>query len=341
LVLMSRTLLIVLSVVALVSVALATGTGASSFVTYLNGGLSFCSQCGANGQYACSANNVGNYSGNYTFQDPVPAGSVAVNITVTLRGSYACNIAQSTVQVNLNDQTPINILPNSGSNSCACNTCDGYWTFQSTYSPFDVPAYAYGGINKITLINLAGSICLNSVNITVAWEPPVYAGSATSVVRWTMNKYNTYQVCNTIGYDSSQSMYYQFADPLPKGALLIIAGVQYFGSFWCGSSSTITPQITATLVNTYLGTIKLPGGSLYTSNCAPTIQCDGNIWSSTSIIYQQGWPNYVYGGNNALSLSTSYSPRLGRVILYLGYIMLGNKEQVHWVESPTNVVINE
>jgi hypothetical protein len=40
---------------------------------------------------------------------------------------------------------------------------------------------------------------------------------------------------------------------------------------------------------------------------------------NSSPLYSNGWNGYVYGGSNTLMLNTTYSPRIGRVALYLGY----------------------
>jgi hypothetical protein len=121
-------------------------------------------------QYACSVGYPGNWVNTYPFKDPAAAGSIVSRVDVTLLGSYACNITASVVQVTLNGY-PINVLQNYGSNACACNSCDGKWVFSAQYPTISIPGYQYGGSNAVTLQDLSGSVCLNSVNITVYWAP--------------------------------------------------------------------------------------------------------------------------------------------------------------------------
>src|SRR3989338_5546899 len=68
-------------------------TGAYSLSFPFSGGLPFCSQFGAQGQYACSGTSSWNSS--FAFTDRTPKGSLVTAITVELDGSYGCDFTGS------------------------------------------------------------------------------------------------------------------------------------------------------------------------------------------------------------------------------------------------------
>jgi hypothetical protein len=84
-------------------------------------------------------------------------------------GAYSCDQSTSVVEVDINGM-PINILQDDGflggAAPCSCNTCDGTWTFSSTFAT-PLAAYNYGGLNNVSWTNMAGTVCLNSVEVTV------------------------------------------------------------------------------------------------------------------------------------------------------------------------------
>jgi hypothetical protein len=97
--------------------------------------------------------------------------SLSLSLSLSISGSYACNITANVVRISVN-QFPINILTNYGTNACQCNSCDGAWKFSSTFDPISIADYHYGGNNVMNLTVLSGSLCLNSINLTVYWAPP-------------------------------------------------------------------------------------------------------------------------------------------------------------------------
>jgi len=197
---MLRTLVVVL---ALAVVAFAQSSGSFTNTFYLSGGVPFCTQCGAQGQYACSSGGVGNWQSNFMVRDPVAPGSAVSGIEVALigtapnsltpsrihaigsrsysltrfslslcgAGSFACTWTPSVLAVTING-VPVNTLQSGGSNACQCNTCDGSLVYSITFPSFNLPYYSYGGSNNITINVLSGSVCLNAVNITTSWAPP-------------------------------------------------------------------------------------------------------------------------------------------------------------------------
>ena len=155
-------------------------SGSATNTFYLSGGLPFCTQCGAQGQYACSSGGVGTWQSEFVYRDPVPTGSMLSRLDITLIGTrgagermHMCALTRwtgSVVGVNING-VPVNILQSGGSNACQCNTCDGAITYSAVFAPFNLPFYSYGGSNNVTLSILSGSICLNAVNVTTSWDP--------------------------------------------------------------------------------------------------------------------------------------------------------------------------
>jgi hypothetical protein len=44
-------------------------------------------------------------------------------------------------------------------------------------------------------------------------------------------------------------------------------------------------------------------------------------------LFSNGWNGYQYGATNTLNLNTTNSPRIGRVVMYLGYYKFSKQEQ--------------
>jgi hypothetical protein len=84
-----------------------------------------------------------------------------------------------------------------------------------------MPLYAYGGVNNFTINIMSGSICLNLVNFTTHWTEPAYPGTVTAIRRWTISRYTSPHVCNTVGYDNSASISLSFVDPIPTGSYVL------------------------------------------------------------------------------------------------------------------------
>jgi len=91
---MLRTLVVVL---ALAVVAFAQSSGSFTNTFYLSGGVPFCTQCGAQGQYACSSGGVGNWQSNFMVRDPVAPGSAVSGIEVALIGTAPNSLTPSRI----------------------------------------------------------------------------------------------------------------------------------------------------------------------------------------------------------------------------------------------------
>ena len=81
-------------------------------------------------------------------------------------------------------------------------------------------------------------------------------GSEVAITGTTFTTSQSYRVCGSSGYNSQVSMSYSFSDPLPEGALLIQAYAQFYGAYYCYSTSPVAPSITASLAGTTVGTAK-------------------------------------------------------------------------------------
>lgn len=311
--------------IALVLLLLAASTFAqnttSTFV--FSGGLPFCSQCGGDGQYACS-NGIGSFKEDLVMMDEInPAlGDVANNVQVQLYGAWSCDSSIGMVEVDFNE-VPLNVVITKPTDSCACGSCDPVLTFQG-YFPAGFPDYNYGGHNVVHLEMATSYVCINKVVVTIGHGKPLYPGLSSKVVRWTNAAYTgSYRVCNNRGYTST-SVSDTFADPLPENSLLVMAEVDVFGSYFCQSTSQST-TLKAQLQSTTVDSETLANNG---KGCSGTYLCDGAVRLSNSILYQAGWPKYAYGASNSLSISSSpYTSYVGKSALYLYYFQFSSKEE--------------
>jgi len=300
---MMRSLVVLFVVIAACSAQNATVYNTTYF---FSGGVPFCTQCGAEGAYACSplGNNpeVGLWNNGtipFFFND-IPQSSAVTSITVTVYGSYGCSSTTSTavIAATLNGQV-FDVHSQSSGTACKCNTCGGPIVFQSALNNFGLPLTYFKNLdnNELQLQIFNDVVCINKVEISVTassaipkvsvWELTTTPSQSTCGVTCSddSNCWNTY---------TSSSYDVTIQDPLPKGSVLLNAAVQIYGT----SSSTSGYNISAVLVDTLIGT-NLPA---WTNQV-----CSGRLQLDMASIYQNGWPGYAYGDLNTVTLSASAS----------------------------------
>eukprot|EP01094_Clydonella_sp_ATCC50884_P011653 TRINITY_DN2144_c0_g1_i3.p1 TRINITY_DN2144_c0_g1~~TRINITY_DN2144_c0_g1_i3.p1 ORF type:complete len:369 (-),score=90.87 TRINITY_DN2144_c0_g1_i3:88-1089(-) len=318
-----------LFVFALALAVLASSAAASNYTqTFtLSGGLPFCSQCGSDGEYACS-NGIGQFKDDFRVMDPLPfrpldsTGDVANNVIVQVYGAFSCDTQIGMVEVDFND-VPLNVFITKPTDSCACGSCDPVLTFQG-YFPSGFPDYNYGGANIVHLSMATSYICVNRIEVTIGSGKPLYPGLKSKVVSWTFSSSTNYKVCQGLGY-SSTSLQGRFKDPLPDNSILVLAESDIFGSYFCSSTSSNT-ALSARLQDTSVDSETVQNNG---KGCSGTYICDGAVRLSNSVLYQGGWPGYNLGGDNVLSIRSSpYSSRIGKAALYLYYYTFSSKEEM-------------
>jgi hypothetical protein len=294
-----------------------SGNMNSTSTVYPTGGYPFCSQCGEDGEYACS-NGIGDFPHEWQIMDPSSsnrgAKDVVNHILVTVRGSYSCDNSVGTLGMDFNT-VPLDVKVTNPEGLCACGSCDGEVTFEG-YFPSGVPDYVYDQKNTVFFATEYSYACINSIEVTIGWGPALYPGIHGTVVRFWNNYYSSRKVCNSPGYTST-SLTNTFTDPLPEGAVLMMVEADVLGTYFCYSSAPET-VLTGRLQNINIAQITLqsPGSN----TCSDSVGCDGAVRLSTSLLYQGGWPNYNYGGSNSFVVQSSpYQSSIGQSALYLYY----------------------
>ena len=271
----------------------------------LSGGLSLCTQCGAAGAYYCT--NAPLWTGLFNFTDRTPVGSVVVGYQFSTQGSYGCNGGQSSFQGIINAvQVLATIFAESSSDLCQCNTCDGILSSpQVGPLPYGDSAINLRETNTFHLNSISDAACLASITLEVFYAPPPLALPVVTV-----SGSFTAQPHGSCGFPSSflqDGVIFNFNDPIPSGNILLTLTVEYFFVFADKSNYTLTTSLQS-----------IPVGS----NLMAYTECS-SIFLSSSKIYQDGWPSYIYGGTNSLSVASSVSTtelELSFVTLSLVYV---------------------
>jgi len=285
----------------------------ASVSMYWWGGIPTCSNCGDQGEYACSF-GIGEWNnGTQIFQDPltklIKAGAAAPNyvlssINATIFGSYGCvaydyTRIRASVQGQFLDITgwrPTTLR-------CKCNTCNGDITFTSSAMyPGGIPGYLYGGNNTITFDILQNSACLSSVTVNLTYTVPVSTRIQYGHVLALGSGSPDQEICgvyvaNSFCPTDAASVSFRFQDPLPPGTVLIQANARVFGVWKVNDQALWTLGLGSQ--STPVGTFTLPDYSSLTSWSV----CSGSADTGPSEVYQGGWPGYSYGGTNTLTLS--------------------------------------
>jgi len=271
--------------------------------------VSFCSQCGDNGQYACSDKSNWN-GGSLIFMDATPPGYIVTKVQVDLLGSYACqDTGVNDIQVKVNDDL-VDILSAAQTYQCACSTCDGTISFVSE-NPYGFP-FNYLANNTLAITSLYNVICLHSAVLTATFSKD-QLGLTPITKRTTVSTSYSYSVspgeCGASRYAElssySGAISFTFFDPLPKGSILVSASFDLYGRYFSSSCpSTRTLSVSMGLAPTITQTISKYNTSLPISpNHCQSAGCDGFWRFPQTTLYQNGWPGYSYGTNNYVKVS--------------------------------------
>lgn len=301
--------------------------GSVNFTYTFTGGLSFCSQCGTAGQYACSPDGTGTTLGNWnsgtiSFQDPTPVGSVPHTLRIAIAGAWSCDPTKSSAMFGLSVNGVTfavrDITGGQTVNPCKCDTCD---TADGTTFTFrnGIPGYVKGGVNRVQLVMYRNNICINKATIYIDYEttntelPHIY-----SVVKDFKPLTNvSCPICNSglIGEslyctDAGTTFSFQVQDPVPRGALLIGVDVHLSYNVRSRAYNSVYTTLAFSLTNQAIATERCVDNS-FRQQCG----CLANSVVQ-SAFYQRGWPNYVYGAKNAISMvATRYVVGYGDVCI--------------------------
>lgn len=272
------------------------------------GGLPNCTNCGEPTLYACSPSlstgaPIGNWnSGKLAFNDSVPDGMVALEVGLALHGSWDCDTTASFTEVALHLQGHQynTIFPPSSQQSCACGVCGVELNFCGR-NQLGLADYAHGGVNvaEVFVPSNSSSICVTSAKLTIRY------GKAAVVDPDTERLVVGVPFANNSQYES-EGYQINFADPFPKGYIVISAELIFYGWACLNYSGNFDPHDYATLS---FGMQDLAiGGDVQgiETGCdvglfGPQPMGTDNYCTShvlKSIRYQSGWPRYVYGGEN-------------------------------------------
>ncbi len=119
-----------------------------------------------------------------------------------------------------------------------------------------------------------------------------------------------------------------FNDPLPTGAILLTVSVEVFGgALYASSSGNISATLTGLNIGSAVGGWPqgFCTGSGFLSNNQYARLFPSFLYMLTRYrvrsIYQNGWPQYVYGGSNSIVMYATSGSRdcVGTVLLQLYY----------------------
>ena len=151
---------------------------ATTTITY--GGFQACGGCTVCGADYWCFNTMSSYCGNtaacgtQTFMDPVPAGNIVTNISISYY-SGQCSGGSLTATINGNAFPTVF----EGSTGCPCSAmpCGTSATTGSTF-PCGVPAYNYGALNNFQMCT-GSDVCINAAVLTLTYAPANQASPAT------------------------------------------------------------------------------------------------------------------------------------------------------------------
>jgi len=300
-----------------------------SVTLYWSGGIPQCSNCGSPGQYACSG-GIGKWNnGTQVFRDPSPDRGqthVLTSVTALVYASVSCTAANSRtmLMLTLNDQV-IDVKTNTSSNMCQCNTCDGAIPFASNIFSGGVPNYIYNGLNNVQLRVVDNNfVCVNRIELTLSFSIPDAPTESVTVPFRESRPNPSCAICNTgghyacsgnSGWNGGQVI---FEDPLPEGSVLLNAAVRVFG-FLFTSHANPNVSISASLTGVPVGTIY---SNAVVSPSSPCDSCSPALTLATSTWYQNGWPGYVVGGNNTLTVAPGGD---GHTVICISFVQVSLK----------------
>lgn len=285
------------------------------------GGLPGCTNCGVPRAYACGGPVViGNWTNALTFQDPVPRGKRALAVEVVLVGCFGSaavpNVVTYSVSVNQAVIGTFQAEPNRV--ACQCGACDGQLTFCRQHPFTGVPGYKYGGSNSIALTLQTNGICLNKATVVVTYGDLLLSKH----IPETQDELGVFLMPLQLVQNQIT-----FQDPLPPKSLLISLDMWYMFGTMCASFGTSSvmmfPQLQRHPVGLMEGQQQLLcldgcqlGGSeqfmfrfAQTFNSCVVDRPSCSRWMlPNSTRYQVGWPDFVYGGKNVLSVGLGASP---------------------------------
>src|SRR3989338_2693344 len=276
-------------------------TGSYSAAFAFSGGVSFCTQCGSPGMYACSDKSSWT-GGNLTFLDQTPSGNTITSFLLTTTGSYACGSGISSLMIGAVQNTAITTaIAAPTTNHCACNTCDGAVTVSSSEFPWGF-ALNYGGKNTFSLSVFNNPACLDETTLTAYYKPsaPYYATGIT--VNSPSNDPSV--ICGRGGAlfcsITSTCTILSFNDPLPKGSLLISATVNIFGNFFPRSPSCADSRQGYV---TFAAQTFSPTSISNSDSCFNTNSCSAPWSNSSPSLYENGLAGYRYGASDSFTLT--------------------------------------
>jgi tRNA A-37 threonylcarbamoyl transferase component Bud32 len=110
------------------------------------------------------------------FQDPVPPNHFVVQVVFILRGTFVCDMPSTQFNIILQSDPistqPISAYGETYPQDCSCQVCASNFTYVTPlYTGVGIPTYLYGDQNRVYIIPLNGSMCLNSIEMRLYYEP--------------------------------------------------------------------------------------------------------------------------------------------------------------------------
>lgn len=111
------------------------------------------------------------------FQDPIPPGHFVVQVAFTLQGTFVCEAPNTQFNIILQSDPistqPITINSTDYPQDCSCQVCASNFTYVTPVYKNGIQSYLYGEQNRIYIIPLNGSLCLNNVEAKLYYMPKV------------------------------------------------------------------------------------------------------------------------------------------------------------------------